>query len=476
MPWNRREFIKAISCCSALVSAGGLPLAGLAATAATIRLSPGQSRSTYTLAGAEVATTVWTFNGQLPGPELRFKKGDRVRIEVTNRLPHSTTIHWHGLRIPHAMDGVPLVSQPPIKPGESFIYEYEVKDSGTFWYHPHDRSFEQVGRGLHGPLIVEETDPIEVDRDIVWTLADFKLSPDGQHAPFGALSLHSREGRLGNVITLNGQQAGAGNTLAAAPGERLRLRLINAATARLFLLKFTGHTPWVIALDGNGIPPHQPDNGRIFLAPGMRVDLVLDLRPDGSGSFVVQDEVSNSILTKIAYRDQTPVRTVALGKPKQLAPNDIPVPDLKQLQFHDIEFGGGEIGPPTIASVNGKEITYQDMKMKHGLAWTLAGYAVQEDAHHHEPLLTLRQGGHYAIRMYNKTEFVHPMHLHGHTFKVLSYNGVAPPFDEWRDTVFLAPLDEVVIAFVADNPGDWMFHCHILEHAASGMMGIIRVA
>jgi FtsP/CotA-like multicopper oxidase with cupredoxin domain len=474
MTWNRRDFIKAMAS-SPLLSASGLPLAALAAPAEIIRLSPGPSRRNYTLAGVELGTPLWTFNDQFPGPELRFKKGQRVRIEVTNRLPHSTTVHWHGLRIPNAMDGVPLVSQPPIKPGESFTYEYEVKDSGTFWYHPHDRSFEQVGRGLHGSLIVEETDAPEVDRDIVWTLSDFKLLPDGQHAPFGALSLHAREGRLGNVITINGQQAGPGHNFPVVPGERLRLRLINAATARLFLLKFADHTPWVIALDGNGIPPQQPDNGRIFIGPGMRVDLILDAHPDRNGSFAVQDEISNAVLTRIAYRDQAAIRTALPGKPKQLAPNDIPVPNLKKLQFLEIEFGGGEIGPPTIAMVNGKEITYQDMKMKHGLAWTLAGYAVHEDAHHHEPLLTLKQGGHYALRMYNKTEFVHPMHLHGHTFKVLSYNGKAPPFDEWRDTVFLAPLDEVVIAFVADNPGDWMFHCHILEHAASGMMGIIRV-
>jgi FtsP/CotA-like multicopper oxidase with cupredoxin domain len=474
MRWNRREFIKAIGS-SSLLSVSGLPLTGMAAPTATFRLSPGESRRNYTLAGTEVGTTIWTFNGQLPGPELRFKKGERVRIEVINLLPHSTTVHWHGLRIPHAMDGVPLISQPPIQPGESFLYEYEVKDSGTFWYHPHDRSFEQVGRGLYGPLIVEETEAVEVDRDIVWALGDFKLLPNGEHAPFGTLSLHAREGRLGNVITLNGQQAGAGNTFPVTPGERVRLRLINAATARLFLLKFTGHTPWVIALDGQGIAPHQPDNGRIFIAPGMRADLILDFHPDGSGSFAVQDEVSNSILTRIVYREQAAIRPASLGKPKQLAPNDIPVPNLKLLQFHDIEFGGGEIGPPAIVTVNGKEISYQDMKMKHGLAWTLAGYAEQEDAHHHEPLLTLKLGRHYAIRMYNKTEFVHPMHLHGYTFRVLSYNGSAPSYEEWRDTVFLAPLDEVVIAFVADNPGDWMFHCHILEHAASGMMGIIRV-
>ena len=128
------------------------------------------------------ATGVWCYDGVVTGPEIRLRQGERVRIVVENKLPQDTTIHWHGVRVPNAMDGAPDVTQPSIQPGESFVYEFTAPDSGTYWYHPHAHSAEQVGRGLAGPFIVEELDPPRVDRDIVWVLGDFRLKKDGSIA------------------------------------------------------------------------------------------------------------------------------------------------------------------------------------------------------------------------------------------------------------------------------------------------------
>jgi FtsP/CotA-like multicopper oxidase with cupredoxin domain len=122
-------------------------------------------------------TAVWSYNGMVPGPEIRLRQGERLEVAVENRLAEETTVHWHGLRVPNAMDGVPHLTQRPIAPGETFVYTFNAPDAGTYWYHPHQRSFEQVGRGLYGPLIVEEREPLQVDRDLTWVLDDWRLLP-----------------------------------------------------------------------------------------------------------------------------------------------------------------------------------------------------------------------------------------------------------------------------------------------------------
>lgn len=422
------------------------------------------------------ATTLWGFNGSSPGPLLRFRKGERVSILVDNALPEMTTVHWHGVRVPFAMDGVPHLTQPPIKPGERFHYEFDLRDSGTFWYHPHQKSFEQVGRGLFGAFIVEEEAPIEVDRDLVWVLADLLLDPaSGDHAPFGQFVDHAGDGRLGNVITINGQATDPALALDVRSGERLRLRLINSATARVFRLHFDQHQPFVIAYDGQAVTPHKLPEGTILLGPGMRVDLVLDCPAAPATSFTISDSVSKRELATLRYAEQARLAKTLWSAPLQLKPNELPVPNMKKPMTHTIDFRGGSSGPPVIGVVDGKEISYQDMHRKYGLAWTVNSHAVHEESHEHIPLLTLKQGTTHVITMTNGTGFVHPMHLHGHFFRVLDYNGVKPKYEEWRDTVFMYPWDEVTIALVAEERGDWMFHCHILEHAAAGMMGVIRI-
>ena len=150
-------------------------------------------------------TDVWCYGDRVPGPEIRVRQGEPVRIVVRNELPEETTVHWHGIRLPNAMDGVPGLTQPPIKPSEQFTYEFTPPDAGTFWYHPHADSLQQLGRGMAGALIVEEPEPVHVDRDILWMLSDWRLTAGGQIASgFGNAMEAAMSGRVGNTVTLNG--------------------------------------------------------------------------------------------------------------------------------------------------------------------------------------------------------------------------------------------------------------------------------
>jgi FtsP/CotA-like multicopper oxidase with cupredoxin domain len=186
------------------------------------------------------------------------------------------------------MDGVPGLTQPPIRPGESFVYEFTPPDAGTFWYHPHANSLQQLGRGMAGALIIEEPNPVPVDRDIVWLLADWRLRSDAQIASgFGNPMEAAMSGRIGNTVTVNGAVS---EEVRVRAGERLRLRLINGSLARIMALRFEGHRPVVVAFDGQPCDPHEPVRGRILLGPAMRVDIVLDMRGEPGRRYQVIDD------------------------------------------------------------------------------------------------------------------------------------------------------------------------------------------
>ena len=447
------------------------------ARAAEARLTAGVSRQQ--LVPPEYPDTeVWGFNGAVPGPELRFRQGETARIVVANRLPQATTVHWHGLRVPNRMDGVPHLTQDPIAPGAEFIYEFPLPDAGTYWYHPHERSHEQVARGLYGALVVEEREPIRVEREITWVLSDWKLNRDAsQREDFDSLFDVSHGGRLGNTVTINGRFTLKDGVLAVRAGERIRLRLVNAAVARSFMLNFNGHEPCVIALDGQPVEPHVPDKKVVYLAPGMRADVVLDcMLPPGS-SVAVTDEHnpgSQVPLMTLAYGAGPPLRESPLDAPVALAPNPLADPDVARAERLPVVFEGGAMGALHEAVLDGERLPLSRLAREHGIAWAINGVAAR--GHVHEPLFTLKRGGHYVVELKNETRWPHPIHLHGHAFRVISRYGRPTRHREWRDTVQLEPREHAEIAFVADNPGDWMFHCHILAHQAGGMMAMVRVA
>jgi FtsP/CotA-like multicopper oxidase with cupredoxin domain len=427
------------------------------------------------VATAPSGTDVWAYNSIVPGPVLRYRQGEQARITVENRLSEGTTVHWHGVRVPNAMDGVPGLTQEPIAPnGGTFTYEFTLPDAGTYWYHPHERSFEQVERGLAGALIVEEPSPLGVDRDLVWILDDWRLRPDGSlSSDFGAMFDVTHAGRLGNTVTVNGKSP---DTWAVRAHERIRLRLINAANARIFALEFRNHRPIVIALDGQPIEPHEPDNGRIVLGPAMRADIILDMTAEPASTHAVIDGFyprQTYKLLDLVYAPSPAVRDRILEPPTPLPPNPLSEPDILAAERHDIALTGGMMGGPINAMVHGRQMDMREM-LQHGAAWAINGTAVM--GHAHDPLLTLRKGRSYVLSLRNETAWHHPMHLHGHTFRVIARNGKPTARREWQDTVLLNPRETAEIAFVADNPGHWMFHCHILEHQAGGMMGSIHVA
>ena len=421
------------------------------------------------------STLAWCYNSRVPGPEIRVQQSDVTQIVVDNNLPQPTTVHWHGLRVPNAMDGVPHLSQPPIQPGSSFTYEFSTPDAGTYWYHPHFRSAEQVGRGLYGPFIIDEAEPPQVDRDLTWVLDDWRLDSTGQIDPhFDNAMDASHNGRIGNYITISGKHAQS-SEFAVRAKERLRLRLINAANARIFALKFIGVEVQVIALDGQPVTPHAPADGRVVLAPAMRVDLIIDAVHKPGMRFAVIDTFNprnEYKLVDLTYIIAPPLRMQPLTKDVQLPPNTLPEPDLANAERHKIIFSGGHHSNMHRAKLNG---TWVDFAALEELGKFWAVNEVVADGHVLKPMLTLTRNKSYILAMQNDSMWYHPIHLHGHSFRVIARDGKPTRYQEWRDTVLMQPNERVDIAFVADNPGDWMFHCHILEHQSSGMMSVIRV-
>jgi len=460
---KRRAFLASAAAGAALAPFPRARAAGaeisLQAAPASVRLAP----EPY------AATALWCYNGSVPGPEIRLRQGGRLRVAFTNRLDEDTTVHWHGLRLPNAMDGVPLLTQPPVRPGEAFAYAFDVPDAGTFWYHSHVNSSQQVARGLYGVLVVEEREAaVRVDRDETWVLDDWRLTPEaGLAGGFDNPHDLSHAGRLGNTATVNGKLP---EDFAVRRGERIRLRLVNAANARIFALEFRQHRPKVIALDGHPVAPHAPDGNRVVLGPGMRADIVLDATGAPGGKTPVVDSFYRNReyrLVDLAY-DAQPLRAAPPQWPIALPPNPLPEPDAERARRHEIVFNGGAMGGAVMAEMGGAM-----GPVEAGSFWFLNGAAAGGGIP--EPMLTLRRGESCVLAMTNATAWHHPMHLHGHAFRILSRNGRPAARREWRDTVLLAPRERVDIAFVADNPGDWLFHCHVLGHQASGMKSLIRV-
>ena len=462
-PLARRTFLKLVA-----AGAGSVVVPGVAASPPMRTLRAGSAR--VDLVGApHPSTEVWAYDGGVPGPTLRAKQGERLRIALENRLPDPTTVHWHGLRVPNAMDGVPHLTQSPVETGGRFVYDFAVEDAGTFWYHPHLGSPEQVGRGLYGALIVEEAKPPDVDRDVTWVLGDWRLDRQARIVgDFRNFMDASHAGRIGNTVTVNGKVP---ESFALRAGERIRLRLINAANARIFGLEFRGHAPLVIALDGHPVEPHPPEGGRVVLGPGMRADLLLDALGDTGSTHTIVDDFyprQSYRLLDLRYGNRRDRGMAKMPWPR-LAPNPLAEPDLASAHRHSIRFEGGMMGGMPMGRMSSASDPAASM-------WTVNGKHVAESDHTHEPMLTLTHRRSYVLDLVNDTAWHHPIHLHGHVFRVLTRDGNPTRHREWADSVLLYPRSRAEIAFVADNPGNWMLHCHVLEHQASGMMAVVRVA
>ncbi len=402
-----------------------------------------------------VKTRVWAYNGQVPGPEIRLKLGDTLKLNFTNQLPQDTTIHFHGVRVPNAMDGVPGVTQPPIKPGESFVYEFTPKDAGTFWFHPHVRSSEQVERGLFGTLIVEDDTSELYSQDKVWVIDDWRMTDDKQvYEEFNTPMDLMHDGRWGNIITVNGK---LNEVLEVRPGERIRLRLVNTSNARIYMPSFDNLQANIIAVDGLYVRELNK-LGRLELSPGNRIDLDIVIPEDSGGEeFVLSDTFgkSNITLAKIV------VRGSVVETPKFDFPTNANVPiwqDANKVKI-DKEY-----------VLNARRKSGSGGGMMGGIEWTINDKAYPD----YDPF-TFKYGEFNTFRFTNKSSRLHPMHLHGQFFKVTARDGVSVDEGFFRDTVLVYPNQTVDLALVPLDKGKWVNHCHILEHAEAGMMTVVEV-
>jgi FtsP/CotA-like multicopper oxidase with cupredoxin domain len=413
-------------------------------------------------------TRIWGFDGMAPGPQIRVAQGARVQRRLINSLPDPTSTHWHGIRIDNAMDGVAGLTQDAIAPGSSFQYDFVAPDAGTYWYHAHNRSFEQVARGLHGALIVEEPEPTDIDREEVLILDDWLVDPESAQIAdtFGAMHDLSHAGRLGNYITTNGTY---NLSMPVKRHERLRLRMINAANARVFQLALEGLEGWIVALDGMPLAQPMPIDGNFILAPAQRVDLIVDVTAETGGAGHIVQFDRNESFSQIAFEVTGDATRARRDVPGALPPNAHAIPDLAEATKLDLLMEGGAMGGMMGAMMGGQMSSMRDM-MQSGNFWAFNGAVGGMDG---APLAALSRGETVRLKITNDTAFPHAMHLHGMHFHEIAPDGSLGPI---RDTTLLDRGEVRDIALVADNPGKWLLHCHMLSHAASGMMTWIDVA
>ena len=402
-------------------------------------------------------TPAWAFGGQAPGVELRCRQGDELRVRFINHLPEATTIHWHGIRLPLEMDGVPYVSQLPVLPGEYFDYRFVVPDAGSYWYHPHQSSAEQLGRGLVGPLIIEEREPSGFLHERTLCLKSWHVDKEGAFTAFSVPREAAREGTRGRLSTINGVSL---PTLELPAGQVVRLRLINVDNTVTYRLNLPKGEARIYALDGNPIAP-RPLGKEYWLGPGMRIDLALKVPEVGADELSLRNgPLRLATIKAVASTD-------AAGEwPPALPANPVAEPDLSRaetLRFN-FEWAAALASPADEAAGRYK---YWQIN---GEAWDINDKTCAD-----RPIAKLKKDGHYIFVLRNMAQYQHPIHLHGLIFKVLDSNRrKIEPY--YTDTFLLGKNETARIAFVADNPGVWMFHCHVIDHMETGLMAAIEIA
>lgn len=465
----------------------GLAGSGRGATAVPLppapEPSPGRSASLRLVAAerpqvlpcfAGHTLPMWTLSETTWLPVVRMQIGDRLEADFENRLPRAgehSSIHWHGIRLPVDQDGVPYLTQPPVEPGGSFRYAFTPPDTGTFFFHTHCNTPEQLGRGLMGILIVEGDTTEPYDADEVVLLRDWRIDLDkGAFSTFTTTRGASKAGTFGNVRSANGAPEAE---LRLPAGGDCRLRVINADPTRIMEIAVDGADAAVIAIDGIAVPPFPL--GGWLLAPAMRVDLVVRAPEEGGVAHLV-DHRAEPPLPLVRLAGDGPALPSRRFDPRPLRSGRIPEPDLAAAETLDFAFMAG--GAKAVSPVDGGEGLFlgsictssEDFWSINGTGWPGGDHSRIPP-----PLAVLERGRSYRFRMKNASQIAHPIHIHGHSFMVLRSDRQALPIHH-ADTVLLLPGETVEAAFVADNPGDWMFHCHVIEHQETGMMAYLRVA
>jgi FtsP/CotA-like multicopper oxidase with cupredoxin domain len=388
-------------------------------------------------------TRAWGFNGTIPGPTIKARVGDVLEVRLTNHLNEPTAIHWHGLRVPAAMDGTDMV-QRPVAPGETFTYRFLVPDAGTFWYHPHVNETIQLERGLYGAIVVRGTEEPTLDVERVLVFDDVQLDRKGQIKPPGWWR-ESHNGRVGSTRLVNGKRE---PELVMSGGQVERWRVVNAASARYIRLSIGGRPFRILGTDGGLIQtPHVAKE--VLIAPADRVDLAVGPFDEGE-TFSIESLKYQRGAFEIPKSEV--FATVRVG-PR--APSSAVVPtNLRKIE----PLVTGPVEPTRVIQLGWK------LSLKHGVDFT-----INKELHHHAESCAV--GELQVWDIVNGSPIDHPFHLHGFFFQVVEVNGKAPEFLSWEDTVNVPARGRVRIAWIPDDrPGEWMYHCHILEHHAAGMM------
>ena len=438
---------------------------------------------TLDLAGRSRQTRL--YNGGV-GQEIRLTAGDELRARLTNRLDSPTTVHWHGLALRNDMDGVPDVTAPAIAPGTSFEYRFIAPDPGTYWFHPHVGA--QLDTGMIGALIVEDpNEPLGYDDDVTlvfddWldgvtstpdqtledlrangmsndSMVDMDMDMSSMEPTADGMGISRRQplGQDTGDVTyplhlVNGRPAADPFRIRARPGQRLRLRLINAGADTAYEFSVGGHRLQVVASDGFPVEPVIVDS--LVLGMGERFDVLVEV---GDGAF--------------------PVVAVPVGKRGAPA-------------FAVLRTGGGTSPGPVRPQRGGRRLNYRDLVPEAsvrmparqpdrtltvdltmedgGRAWSINGTRFPD----HEPL-DLRQGERVRLEFVNRTMMFHPMHVHGHTFGLVGYGADQGIAGLRKDTVNVLPMQRLAVDFDADNPGQWLTHCHNAYHGEMGMMTVL---
>ncbi len=395
------------------------------------------------------ASRAWGYNGQVPGPVLEANVGDVFEVRLTNRLSEPTTIHWHGLRLPAPMDGTDMV-QHPVAPGETFTYRFTLPDAGTFWYHSHSNERVQMERGLYGALVVRGPDEPRLDAERVLVLDDVALDRKGQIKPPGWW-IEQHDGRQGSTRLVNGRQE---PELTMAAGQIERWRIVNAASARFVRLSLGGQPFTLIGTDG-GLLTAPVTVTEVLLPPSDRAELAVGPFAEGETLTIESLPYDRKSTNSQKKAERFATLRVDAAKPSVA---EIPA------RLRDIQ-------PLVTAPVTPTREVHlgEKLSLRHGV-----DFFVNNEQHHRDR--PVRVGELQVWDVMNDTMMDHPFHLHGFFFQVVSVNGDAPSFLSWEDTVNVPPKSTVRIAWLPDDrPGEWMYHCHILEHHASGMMGHFEV-
>ncbi|MGW3424069.1 multicopper oxidase family protein [Streptomyces phaeochromogenes] len=375
----------------------------------------------------------FTFNGSSPGPEIRARRGQLIEVTLVNDdVEEGVTVHWHGVDVPNAEDGVPGVTQNAVRPGERHVYRFVPNRAGTFWYHTHRDALDSVERGLFGALIVEDTRATAFD-GIERTFFTHQW-PAGD-APALAFNRDDRPTRH-----------------TAGVGRKVLLRLINSsAEPRRIHIGGTRFT--VAAIDGNAIQGAEPvgPGTDLRLAAGGRYDITFTM-PDGP---VTLDYSDNQGSAGLAFSPD--------GKAKPADRSDGSL-------FDPLTYGSGALSAP-----DSYDRTY-DLRLDDGFGFSQGGFGfvssmINGRLYPAVPTLEVAEGDQVRVRIANRSVNDHPLHLHGHRVRVLSRGGESATGSPWwTDTLNIAPGEVFEITFTADNPGIWMDHCHNFEHAANGMI------